>query len=358
MGGWASCSMKAQSLIVFYHKRTLWLGSINQQNEIKMNRRDFVVKSSLSGGTLFITGLERKEPRRQQVKFGLIADLHHDIMHDSLDRLAKFIDAMKQAQPEFILQLGDFCVPKKENKTLLDIWNKFDGPKYHVLGNHDTDGGYTREQAVAFWNAQDKYYSFDRSGFHFVVLDGNEPNESKSRPSGYARFIGNVQLNWLREDLKKTGLPTIVFCHQGLENDAGGLENGTLLRYSLEQEKSASGKPKVILVLSGHHHQDYHNRINDIHYVQINSASYQWLGDDFKEVRYSKEVDQAHPNIKYTVPYREPIWALVEITDGKEIMIQGKKTEFVGSSPASLGVDAESYIYPIVPFISDRILKI
>ncbi|PWJ59311.1 calcineurin-like phosphoesterase family protein [Dyadobacter jejuensis] len=324
----------------------------------KMNRRDFVVKSGLSGSALFLSDLKGSMAKSATVKIGIITDLHHDIMHDAIDRLSKFIEAMNHEKPDFIIQAGDFCIPKKENKPLLDVWNQFDGPRHHVLGNHDTDGGYTREQTVAFWNAQGKYYSFDQSGFHFIVLDGNEHNESESRPPGYARYISATQLNWLRDDLKNTTLPTVVFCHQGLDNDAGGLENGTLLRYTLEQEKSKTGKPKVKMVISGHHHQDYCNLINDIHYVQINSASYQWLGGDYQEIRYSKEVDKARPNIKYTVPYREPIWAVIEIVDGKEIRIKGKKTEFVGSSPADLQVEMDTYIYPIVPFISDRILKI
>ncbi|NIP96728.1 MAG: alkaline phosphatase, partial [Akkermansiaceae bacterium] len=48
------------------------------------------------------------------------------------------------------------------------------GPRYHVIGNHDTDGGYQREQTVAWWKMTARYYSFDHAGTHFVVLDGND----------------------------------------------------------------------------------------------------------------------------------------------------------------------------------------
>jgi len=245
-------------------------------------------------------------------------------------------------------------MPKKTNAPLMEVWNQFKGPKYHVIGNHDTDGGFKPEEVVDFWKAEGKYYSFDRNGFHFVVLNGNEHNESKSRPGGYARFISATQLDWLRKDLEASTLPSVICCHQGLDNDSGGLENGTLLRYTLEQANQKAGWKKVILVLSGHHHQDYYNRINDIHYVQINSASYQWLGDDFKEIRYSEAVDKAHPLVKYTVPYQDPLWATIEIDHKGRITIEGKKTVFVGSSPEKLGVKADDYIYPIVPYISSR----
>lgn len=319
-----------------------------------MNRKEFLTKTGLSGGALLFARFPELSLPDKKVKFGMITDLHHDIMHDGIARLSAFVKEMNMEAPDFIIQGGDFCIPKKANAPLMEVWNQFKGPKYHVIGNHDTDGGYSPEQVVEFWNAKDKYYSFDVNGFHFIVLNGNEHNESAYRPKGYSRYISPAQVEWLKKDLDETSFPTIVFCHQGLDNDSGGLENGTLLRYTLEQANEKAGKQKVVLVISGHHHQDYYNYINKIHYLQINSASYQWLGDDYKEVRYSEEVDKTHPNIKYTVPYKDPIWAMIEIDKKGQITVKGKKTIFVGSSPAQLGVKMNDYIYPIVPYISDR----
>jgi 3',5'-cyclic AMP phosphodiesterase CpdA len=319
-----------------------------------MDRKEFLAKTGLAGGTLFFARFPELNPESKKVKFGMITDLHHDIMHDGIERLSAFINEMNIETPDFIIQGGDFCIPKKGNVPLIEEWNKFKGARYHVIGNHDTDGGYTREQVVEFWNAKAKYYSFDVNGFHFIVLDGNEHNGSEYRPKGYARYISPLQLDWLKKDLEATTLPTVIFCHQGLDNDSGGLENGSQLRYTLEQANINAGKQKVILVLTGHHHQDYYNYINNIHYVQINSASYQWVGGDYKEIRYSEEVDKAHPNIKYTVPYKDPIWAMIEIEGKGKITIKGKKTIFVGSSPEKLGVKMDDYIYPIVTYISDR----
>ncbi len=322
-----------------------------------MNRSEFIKTASLSAGALLFTPMT-KTSKKHVVRFGVIADLHQDIMHDGEARLQAFIDDMQIRKPDFILQLGDFCIPKPENQSLMSIWDQWSGPNYHVIGNHDTDGGYKREETVKFWNAKGKYYSHDHQGFHFVVLDGNEHNPAPSRPKGYARFISKKQLDWLSKDLDKTNKPTVVFCHQGLDNDAGGLENGSQVRYALEQANHRSDAQKVILVLTGHHHQDYYNHINDIHYVQINSASYQWLGSDYQHIRYSEAVNKSHPNIKKTVPYRDPLWAFIEIDSRGKIEISGRHSEFVGPSPEKLGVDMSRYIYPIVPRISDRTLHI
>lgn len=325
-----------------------------------MNRRIFIRNSALA--TAGISGIGRLPvsdssdsiEEYTKIRIGICADLHQDIMQDGPRRITAFIKDMEVQKPDFIIQLGDFCRPYDYNQVILNSWNRFGGPKYHVIGNHDMDGGFTRDQVVTFWKAIGKYYSFDRKEYHFVVLDGNEHNPSPDRPPGYARYISPEQMQWLEADLDKTTLPVIVFCHQGLDNDMGGIENAMQIRLVLERANAEAGFRKVQLVFTGHHHQDYHNLINGIHYIQINSMSYQWLGDKYQHIRYNQSVDQSHPNIKYTVPYKEPLWAVVDIFPDGGFRLKGKKTEFVGPSPEELGMSPYEYGYPIVPFISDR----
>ena len=292
-----------------------------------------------------------------KIRIGICADLHQDIMHDSPERLSEFIDDMKVQQPDLIIQMGDFCRPVETNRIILDIWNRFPGPRYHVIGNHDMDGGFNRDQVVAFWNAAGKYYSFDLKGYHFVVLDGNEPNPNK-KGGGYARFITNEQLHWLEADLDKTTLPVLVFCHQGLDNDIAGIENATKCRLVLERANKKEMR-KVQLVFSGHHHQDYHNVINGIHYMQINSMSYYWIGENHPMIRYSKEIDKEHPSIKYTVPYKEPLWGVIDIYPDGKFRLKGRKSVFVGPSPEEMGGKAVYDMgYTASSFISDREIQL
>lgn len=321
------------------------------------DRRDFIKLFSLGCTTMILpmslSANTLAKERKKSLKFAVCTDVHKDIMHDADLRLKAFIEDATKKEVDFIIQLGDFCRPYDYNLEFMSIWNSFPGKKHHVIGNHDMDGGFTPEQLVEYWNAEGRYYSFDSEGYHFSVLDGNDTDPSPDRPSGYARFIGKEQLKWLENDLDNTKLPSIVFSHQGLDNDLGGIHNATQSRLVLERANEQAGFQKVQFVFSGHHHQDYHNTINGIHYIQINSMSYQWLGDDFKHVRYSKEVDENYPWIKNTVPYKDPIWAIAEISPDK-LNIYGKLTEFVGPSPRELGVDMDIYGYPIVPYISDK----
>ncbi len=116
----------------------------------------------------------------------------------------------------------------------------------------------------------------------------------------------------------------------------------------------------MVACFSGHHHRDYVRQINDIVYPQINSASYHWVGGDYQRVRYSKEIDAAYPYIKYTVPYRDPLFALVTIDHARGAMsIEGRKSSFVGPPPWELGRDREAWeANTLTPRVSDWKLPI
>ena len=327
-----------------------------QYGVMKLSRREFMKAAVLAPALL---NWDVHGASVSELRIGVCADPHQDIMHDAQERLRRFIDTAKQERLDFIIQLGDFCRPYEKNRGFLDIWEAFPGPRYHTLGNHDNDGGFKWSEVLAFWKMPERYYSFDRAGWHFVVLDGNEIKPGTRAP-GYPRYVGSEQLNWLRLDLKKTQSPTILFSHQSLE-DPGGVENSAEVRAILEQANQEAGWQKVGASLSGHHHIDYATQIAGIHYLQINSMSYQWLGEKFQHLRYSAEVDKAYPYIKYTVPYRDPLFAILSLS-AEGLKITGRRSEFVGPSPWELGMaevkGTSKSKERLVPRISDRSLRL
>ena len=322
-----------------------------------MKRRNFIKNAALAGTAWVLpwplqgAGLSNAKP----LHFGLIADVHQDIMHDAPKRLQAFIDAANGQKTEFIMQLGDFCVPHERNRPFMEVWEQFKGSKYHVLGNHDTDGGYSQQQAMDFWGMPSRYYSFDRAGYHFVVLDGNDANPAPW--SGYHRYIHGDQQEWLRKDLENTDLPTFVFSHQTLENEDGGVANQREVRQILEAANQRAGFTKIVACLSGHHHTDYHTRINGIYYVQVNSASYRWVGGDHQHLRYSQAIDEKYPWIKYTIPYKDPLFTFVTIRPEGQLAIAASSTEFVGPGPEVMGLPETASNDPVVPRISAMAFK-
>ena len=103
-------------------------------------------------------------------------------------------------------------------------------------------------------------------------------------------------------------------------------------------------------------HWDYVEKINEVWYIHINSMAYNWLGDSYTKIRYSKEVDQNFKWIKYTAPYKDPLFTTVVISTKGWIKISGKKTEWVGPSPFELGYPERMKKY-IRPAITQRTLK-
>ena len=218
------------------------------------------------------------------VRFGICTDIHKDMMHDADQRLQAFVSEMNEK---------DVDIPAQ-------------------------------------------YYSFDVSGYHFVVLDGNDKKDPPQK--GYAHYIGIEQMAWLKKDLAQTTLQVVVFSHQSIEDSKReGVDNGEEVRKILEEATFESGKKKVIACFSGHHHIDYATSINGIHYIQINSMSYFYLGGDYPVVRYGKEIDKQYPYIKYTAPYKDPLFALVEIDSRGIIRITGRESSWVGPGPLELG---------------------
>lgn len=313
-----------------------------------MKRRSFLIKSIIGSigmavaDTLSVNASSVESGRMEKkgkalFRIGICTDLHQDLITDGPARVQSFITEMNKLRPDFIIQMGDFCVPKPANQPIMDIWNQFKGPKYHVIGNHDTDGGFTHDQVVEFWNAKGKYYSFDYNNYHFVILNGNE-RAPENKLKGYPNSILKEQHNWLKQDLDSTNLPVMVFCHQGIDNDLDGLKEGNQMRILFERANKKAGFQKVQLVLSGHHHEDYHNVYNNINYLQINSISYQFahLKDGYD---FASTID--------------PIWAFITVYDNGIIDVKGKRSSYKNEKETG-----EYDGYPTVPFISDREIKV
>lgn len=305
-----------------------------------MTRREIIKQLGLGYAMLSVPlSLHPHRFDSSVLTFGVIADVHQDIMHDGVERVSSFTTEMNNQQVDFIMQLGDFCVPNDKNDRFMDAWRAFDGPRYHVLGNHDTDGGYTREQVVEYYDMPARYYSFDQGGIHVVVLDGNDKGGVSS---GYSRYIAQDQLDWLKKDLAQTESPTIVFIHQPLDNPSG-IDNRLEVRLILEQVNTQAGWNKVFAVFAGHAHVDYARQLNGIYYILVNSSSYQWVGGDYEHLSYASEIHEKAPTVKYTCPYKDPIWATVSIDVENDVLtIRGKESEWVGPAPSELGADYEN----------------
>ena len=316
-----------------------------------ISRRQFLAAAPL---VFPLRGLAASQANEAPLRFGLLADLHHDVMPDGIERTKAFVEAMTEAKVDFVAQLGDFCQPKQPNRPLLNVWEGFRGDRYHVLGNHDMDGGFDREKVVKFLGMPANHYTFDHGGIRFIVLDANDPG---AQSKGYKRYIAPPQLKWLEGELAVAKTPVILFVHQSLDH-AEGVSNQAEVRKILVAANKAPHN--VLAVFSGHHHENYAKTIDEILYIQINSASYYWVGEKLAHASYAPAVHKSHPSLRQTCPYEKPLWATVTIDLGaKTLKVEGRKTEWKGGSPWDHGATAKSHdAKTIQPAISDLTHKI
>ena len=330
-----------------------------------MTRRNFLQKTIATASYLSIANLSWIG-EKESIRFGIVADAHQDLMPDVEQRMEQFIESSTKANSDFIIQLGDFCHPIEKNRNFLNIWNSYKGPSYHVIGNHDMDLA-SKDKTLEYWGMPARYYSFDEGSFHFIVLDGNLINQDGKYShydtanfyidSAMRTWMDPEQLEWLKDDLRKTDKPTIVFSHQSLVNDLWGIKNRSLVQRIFEEENERFGKQKVLACFNGHNHIDYLRKLNGIYYIDINSLSYQWLGQKYLcKTRYPQEVYDAYPAMDRMAPYEDPIFGLVEI-DRESIRITGRMGKYIGPSPESLGLHEKVYGFPYTPHLSSRELS-
>lgn len=259
-----------------------------------LSRRRFLgIAGTTAAGLMLTPDLLAITNERPVLRFGMISDIHYAdrepagnrFYRQSLAKMKEAIDRLNQEKVDFVIELGDFkdqdATPDeaKTLKYLIDIetaFQKFNGPTYHVLGNHDMDGISKRQFLERVENTgiakTNSYYSFDLKGIHFVVLDGNFTKEGKAYDHGKFSWedasIPEEEIAWLTDDLKQNSLPAVVFIHQMLDESKSvkqAVQNAPQVRQILEQ----SGK--VICVFQGHVHEERYNLINGIHYYSVNA---------------------------------------------------------------------------------------
>lgn len=216
------------------------------------------------------------------VKFSLITDLHHADKppagsrhyRETLGKLAEAAKQFEKDKPVFVVELGDLIDAAdsvETEQTYLKAVNKefsaISKDRHYVLGNHCVDT-LTKEEFLDGVAQKKAYYSFDRGGVHFVVLDacftsGGKPYGRKNSKWNDANIPAD-EVDWLKDDLKGSDKKVVVFAHQRLDvaNDYG-------IKNAAEVRKVMEGSGKVLAVFQGHSHKNDYKEIGGIHYCTL-----------------------------------------------------------------------------------------
>jgi alkaline phosphatase len=269
------------------------------------------------------------------LRIGIFADLHaHDtdsplegkMMTSYPERLGAFVNAMNVWPADLVIELGDFVNgwvvlgiepgdPYRIPQILEEaeaIYSRFDGPRYHVIGNHDVYN-LSKEEYLERVNITSTYYSFDAGGYHVVILDvqyDEEGNDLAYTYTGVRGFVPTTEMKWLQEDLAGTDRPTIVCVHQMLDTEP--TEAGwTLIGNAVEVRTLLAESEVVIAVFQGHDHANRYSLIDGIHYITFQalvdeegrapSWAYVTLDPTSRTITIEGEGDQADWELQYAM---------------------------------------------------------
>ena len=313
-----------------------------------IDRRSFIKSTFLTSFSLALPSsiLKLWAGQTESLRLGLIADLHRDAIHDSDLRLQTFLEEMNRVEAHAKIQLGDFAIPKSANASFIAAFNQGNIPAYHVLGNHDMDEGYSKEQAIQAFGMPAAYYAQVIQGVRILVLDGNDPG-SPTTKGGYASYIGKVQQDWLNQQLEESKEPVIVISHQPI---AGiyTIDNAVEIQNLLSVHAS-----KIILAINGHAHVDQLIKVAGVSYLHINSASYYWVGEKHRHLSLDDKPHAAYPSLAFTCPYAAVLFGVLTLDrKAKKLSLTGRKSSWIGPSPLELGyailspTEQEMYLNP------------
>ena len=318
-----------------------------------------------------------------EVKFCVFADIHYrpgpkGFPHSTNEWLGRILSRADREKCDFVIHCGDFCHDPPRAQDYVDFYNDFHLPTYHTIGNHDNDGS-TPEETFKSYRMEKGYYFFDCKGFRFIVVDANYVRWADGRLEHYSKgnyyrkdkvpefkafydkgrrdAIGVVppeQLDWLRATIDASPHPCICFSHQSFERPTGNpCHNGSEVR-AIFDAANAKTPGKVRLVINGHHHCDYLRVLKSVVYLDLNSASFYWMGSRFSHRNYPDSFFRANgqePRSVGWVSWDDPLNAIVTMSADGRIRIDGMASKFsCGVKPGMCnGCRLDACSRPILP---------
>jgi len=287
-------------------------------------RRDFLLGTGAAtlGLAASSSGLSEKEslpvavfPRKRVLRLAHLTDVHVQPEQDAPVGMAR---ALQHAQnladkPEVIFNGGDAIMDslkadKARTRTQWQVWhsvlrNECSLPLEHCIGNHDVWGWklkekvdqdklYGKQWALEEFGLSTRYRSFDRAGWHFIVLDSTH-----HVPESYVAKLDEAQFEWLQEDLRRTPpaapicvlshIPIICFCSffdGDNEKEGDWKVPGAWMHLDARRLKDLFHQHgNVKLCLSGHIHLQDEVEYLGVKYLCNGAVSGNWWEGDYQE---------------------------------------------------------------------------
>ncbi len=284
-----------------------------------MKRKTFFQASAAVIGSTLLPSLSFvDDPKKKPLRFAHITDIHVKPGLIPEAGMAKVLHHLQSLDPkvEFVINGGDAIMDAlnaDKQKTQIQ-WDLFKNilqkenslPVYHTIGNHDVWGWFLKENrpendrlygkqwAVEELAIKDRYYSFTKGNWHFIVLDSTQLNPA----GGYIGKIDDPQLEWLKQELADippskhicivSHIPILSIC-SGLYFEKTETNGDLMIKRNLMHtdfftlKKLFSKYPNIRVCISGHIHLQDEVDYLGIKYYCNGAVCGNWWSGAFQE---------------------------------------------------------------------------
>lgn len=284
-----------------------------------MKRKTFLQTSAAVIGGSMLPALSFAETtRKRPIRFAHLTDIHVKpgvIPEAGMAKAFQHVQQLKN-QPDFIINGGDLIMDaleadKAKTQTQWDLAKNIlkkenSLPVYHTIGNHDiwgwfiktdrpeTDRLYGKTWVVETLEMKNRYYSFTKDNWHFIVLDSTQLNPA----GGYIGKLDEEQLNWFTEELRSvpadrficivSHIPILSIC-SGLffnKTEANGdlmIKRNLMHTDFLALKKIFMNYPNIKVCISGHIHLQDEVEYLGIKYYCNGAVSGDWWHGPYQE---------------------------------------------------------------------------
>lgn len=250
-----------------------------------------VLTGSLPAMASSVIELAKLKDKKAVLTVAHITDVH---IAEGEQAPERFKECLKQIvnkhKPDFFLNGGDSIMDASYDNVVREqvtkLWAIWDDctkviEKYEIhscLGNHDMwwkapdkkDEMYGKDYVVKRLKIPNRYYSFSKNNWHFIILDGNNSKIS----------LDDEQYSWLEKDLQdlKPNTPTLLMSHYPILGTTQVLVGGGHSDCKKLKDLFYKHRDKVKICLSGHNHLSDNTIYNGVRYCCNGAMSGFWWG--------------------------------------------------------------------------------
>ncbi len=284
---------------------------INRRELLRMGAAGILLPST-------VLAVAPNKTKKRSMRIAHLTDIHVQPERGAPKGLETCLDHVQSQKdkPDFIFTGGDLIMDSlgatpERTESQWKVFNSVmksnvDIPVEHTIGNHDVFGWnnpssyephakFGKIWALEQLELEKPYRSFDRNGWHFIVLDSNF-----RQAKGYTANLDDEQFEWLKADLQSTPkttpimvvshIPIIAICSffDGDNEKTGNwVIPGAWMHIDARRIKDLFKlHSNVKLCVSGHEHLLDQVVYNGVTYFCNGAVCGGWWGGDYHECTY------------------------------------------------------------------------